>query len=750
MSSPLENSSTKDKNKDSESIAVNTFKSLAKIPSYSSAQILPTSSTSLLLIETGLGQRDFTRNIKRKVTKQLVVSIQKNDGGENEDDKPTVISTSFSPLDLGDVVLKKHSPSGKRLVSLRAVSDNKGTQRFVEIWENGGNLVLILDVTDTHGDFYSDDHFGSLSWSNDEKDIFYIAERKSSDESNEKKFDYNPSWGERLANKRIPAIINVEVVGTGKIIVLPEFDKIDPGQVIFGPEDKTLIFTGYNKEPRQFGLAACTNRLTGIYQCDLDGCNLVHISSQVSHARSPCLNLAKDHLIYLSNPSGGPHAQCSELYEYDFSSKKNRLVIPIVRSPSESFNQNFPGLYGDRISSNSFATIDRNEFLLMHSYWRSRRTILAVNLTTGRDDCGGGDKIIQNLTSTGSWSLLNVWKNYIIAIQGFPNKFHQLNLGVITGFNNEKGLKIDWTVIDQPNVEEVSNILSKSTWSIIKPFEDKPNLEIILYQPNQATTETTETTENTENISSSVKKLPPLIVIPHGGPHSVSIIEIRLFIQTLVYLGYSVVEVNYSGSIGFGQDYIESLIGKIGHLEIDEVQSTAQYFVEKNYVDPNAIALLGGSHGGFISGHLIGKFPDFYKACIMNNPVLNIGAMSSATDIPDWCFSELGLPYDLTKPSIVKPSDYTKMYENSPIANIDKVKTPILLQLGQNDKRVPHIDGLQWWYYLKGQQQTKGEDDQFEIRCKMYSETGHSLDSIEAEVGSIDAISKFLKDKIGL
>ncbi|CAG8432935.1 6081_t:CDS:10 [Diversispora eburnea] len=586
MSSPFENSSNKDKNKDPESIAVNTFKSLAKIPSYSSAQILPTSSTSLLLIETGLSQRDFTRNIKRKVTKQLVVSIQKKDDVENKDDKPTIISTSSLPIDLGDVVLKKHSPSGKRLISLRAVSDNK---RF--IWEKG-NLVHILDVTDTHGDFYSD-----------------VGQ----------KFDYNPSWGERLANKCIPVIIHVEVAG--KIIVLPEFDNIDPGQIILGPEDKTLIFTGYNKEPRQFGLAACINRLAGIYQCDLDGCN---------------------------------------------------LVIPIVRSPSESFNQNFPGLYNDRISSNSFVVIDGNEFLLMHSYWRSRRTILALNLTTGRDGCGG-DEIIQNLTLTGSWTLLNVWKNYVIAIQGFPNKFYQLNLGVITGLNNEKGLKINWTVIDQPNVvEDVSNILSKSTWSIIQPFEDKPNLEIILHQPN---------------------------------------------------------------NIGFGQDYVESLIGKIGHLEIEEVQTTVKYFVEKNYADPNAIALIGGSHGGFISGHLVGKFPDFYKACILNNPVLNIGAMSSVTDIPDWCFSELGLPYDLTRPSIVKPSDYTKMYENSPIANIDKVKTPILLQLGQNDKRVPHIDGLQWWYYLKGQQQSKGKDDQFEIRCKMYSETGHSLDSIEAEVG---------------
>ncbi|CAG8705391.1 13156_t:CDS:10, partial [Racocetra persica] len=508
----------------------------------------------------------------------------------------------------------------------------------------------------------------------------YVAEQKELEDSDDRKFDYVPSWGEKFYNKRAPLIVVFDI-STNEAKVLPKLEKIDPGQVQFGPEDKSLIFTGYSNEPRRFGIAACTNRLAGIYQCQLDGSNLEHLSDNVEHARSPRLNLSGNRLIYISNPSGGPHSRCSELYEYNFSSRQNRLIVPIVHSPSPSFHNNFPGIYSKCIPLKAFITIDG----------------------------------VQKLTTIGSWNLFSAWDKYILASQGSTTEFHKLQLGVITGCH-EDNLIVDWTVIDQPDVEKVAPTLAKSTCSILQPFENNPYLELIVHKPKEV----------------PLDKKPPLIVIPHGGPHGVCVTSISLTISTLVSLGYFIVE-----------DSVDALIGNIGNLEVEEVQAAAQYFIDQHEVDPDAITLIGGSHGGFISGHLIGKYPDFYKACVLRNPVLNIGGMTSSTDIPDWCFAELGLPYSLSKPPILKPSDYAKMYENSPISNIDQVKTPILLMLGAIDTRVPYVDGLAWWYYLKGQ-------GKVEIQCKMYKETGHSLDSIEAEIQSVDAITKFLKNKIGL
>lgn len=154
--------------------------------------------------------------------------------------------------------------------------------------------------------------------------------------------------------------------------------------------------------------------------------------------------------------------------------------------------------------------------------------------------------------------------------------------------------------------------------------------------------------------------------------------------------GYALLNINYSGSTSYGEKFLNSLLGEIGELDVKDCGELAKLALSKfsDLVDPARVGVYGGSHGGFLTGWLIGHpaYKDLWRCSILWNPVINMSYMYSSTDIPDWILS-CCLNKEWTHQ--VTSEDNKVFWDKSPISVVGNVKTPALILIGGSDKRVP-------------------------------------------------------------
>jgi len=130
--------------------------------------------------------------------------------------------------------------------------------------------------------------------------------------------------------------------------------------------------------------------------------------------------------------------------------------------------------------------------------------------------------------------------------------------------------------------------------------------------------------------------------------------------------------------------------------DVRDCLTAIDHVINEKLIDASKVAVVGISHGGFLTTHLIGQAPDRFVAGAARNPVCNLALMIGTTDIPDWCYMVAcgteAKQYASESPS---PDHLRLFYEKSLIAHISKVKAPLLMLLGGADLRVPVSNGLQ-------------------------------------------------------
>ena len=174
----------------------------------------------------------------------------------------------------------------------------------------------------------------------------------------------------------------------------------------------------------------------------------------------------------------------------------------------------------------------------------------------------------------------------------------------------------------------------------------------------------------------------PLIVLVHGGPWARDNWGYNPYHQWLANRGYAVLSVNFRGSTGLGKSFLNAGNREWYKAMQDDVNDAAQWAVEKGYADPNRLAIMGGSYGGYATLAGMTRDPELWACGVDIVGPSHVGTLLS-TIPPYW------EPIKVMFEKRVGGIDETEwLDEISPLTHVQNIRKPLLIGQGANDPRV--------------------------------------------------------------
>jgi dipeptidyl aminopeptidase/acylaminoacyl peptidase len=176
------------------------------------------------------------------------------------------------------------------------------------------------------------------------------------------------------------------------------------------------------------------------------------------------------------------------------------------------------------------------------------------------------------------------------------------------------------------------------------------------------------------------RELPPLVVISHGGPTSNATRHLNPVIQAFTSRGFAVVDVDYGGSTGYGRAYRQRLDGAWGIVDLDDCTAAATWLASQGLADPERLLIRGGSAGGYTT-LCATTFREVFAAGASYFGVGDLEALARDTHkFESRYLDRMVAPW---------PQGAAVYRQRSPIHFVDRIRTPLLVLQGTEDKVVP-------------------------------------------------------------
>ena len=215
----------------------------------------------------------------------------------------------------------------------------------------------------------------------------------------------------------------------------------------------------------------------------------------------------------------------------------------------------------------------------------------------------------------------------------------------------------------------------------------------------------------------------PLIVAIHGGPHGQQGPAFNLKAQVYASKGWATLMVNYRGSTGYGQKFADAIAKDQNGQEARDVLAGIDAALARYpWLDARRVGVEGGSYGGQLSNWLVTQ-TDRFKAAIPTAGIANLVSFNYTAFYHDYLAVEFGAyPHE--------SGTMDTLWERSPLRQIAKVKTPVLILHGENDSDVPISEAEQWYVALK--------DVGIETVMVRYPREGHGLREPRHVIDALD------------
>jgi dipeptidyl aminopeptidase/acylaminoacyl peptidase len=225
----------------------------------------------------------------------------------------------------------------------------------------------------------------------------------------------------------------------------------------------------------------------------------------------------------------------------------------------------------------------------------------------------------------------------------------------------------------------------------------------------------------------------PTVIHPHGGPGARDYEGFDPWVAYLTSRGYAVLRPNFRGSVGYGFEFSQAQMGRWGLEMQDDISDATTFLIDRGTANPKKTCIFGASYGGYAATMATVKTPDLFTCAVSFAGVTDLREMVRNTR------RYLGGDLVAEKQFGDETDD---LKDRSPLYNIEKIKTPILLMHGDEDRSVPVAQSQDFAEELEGSDKN--------VRYIELKDGGHNLAIQENRTIFFEELDAFLKEHLGV